>query len=775
MAIDFVTYQLQSRGGKEFHLISGVLVEKAARTTHRHRQGDLLAIFLSFSGDHRYPDEEINELVRTASGIYFHTQGSVTRAIQNVIEDLNKRVLDRNLDRGYEGVQADGSVNVSVLHNDWLFMGQVGDAHTYTIGSDRFERYGEDGESIEKLGRSKRIQPRLYQCELHTDDLILMSPQSHASWKAYYLSGSTELTMSQVKRRLQNQLIKDFSVLAIKAEEGNGKVRAEEWEIEIDTPNLEEQKEPIQDYPKTEIELSKGSLPIEADPRPDIHIENSRTNLEKTLPTTEEETPENTEILVTVGETEQFQPEQFGVIKGTKETEDQPNKILIALARGWMRGKTLRAKLQLFFRRIQSKVVPERSKSQDGESYTWMVVVVIAIPLILIFSSLTIYSRFGKEEQYKIFFDEAQGKLLLVEDESDPVKQHALWKEILTLSTQAEEYLVTNESRQLFQEAQTIVDNMDLTARLEFRPALTQFFPEGSSISSIKASSSGVYLLDSNSGNVLRIYLNTKGFYQLDEEFRCTPGTYGPATVSKLVDFVILPANSENYKIMALDREGNLVYCQPGEPPDSRALTTPTGGWSEIIGTVYTNDILYVVDAGTSMVWIYRGNETDNTNMSGIVFTESPTPFFDEDIPDLVGAIDASINEEDLYILHDDGHMTICQYSLLKDVKLTECEDPAPFTDNRVGSGNKKPWIFMGTNFLGLEQTRFSNASLYLLDGVSSTLYQFSYQLNLERTLKPQANRNYPMPTNPPSGFGITPDKEVFIAYGNQLFIAPMQ
>lgn len=81
----------------------------------------------------------------------------------------------------------------------------------------------------------------------------------------------------------------------------------------------------------------------------------------------------------------------------------------------------------------------------------------------------------------------------------------------------------------------------------------------------------------------------------------------------------------------------------------------------------------------------------------------------------------------------------------------------------------------MGTHFIGMQQTRLPNASLFLLDDVSSALYQFSYQLNLERTLKPQTSRNYPMPTSIPSGFGITPDQEVFLAYDNQLYIAPMQ
>ena len=335
MVIDFITYQLQSIGGKEYHQIPGVLVENAARTTHRHRQDDLLALFLSFSGEHRYISEEIDELTKTASGIFFHTQGSVTRVIQLIMEDLNKRILERNLDRGYEGVQAEGSVNIAVLHNGWLFMGQAGDAQTYTIGPERFERYGEDGDTTEKLGRSKRIQPRLYQCELHAGDLILMSPQAHASWKAYYLSGSTELTMTQVKRRLQNQMIQDFSVLAIKTEKGNGKVRVGIWKIEEE--KLSKKEEHIsEDQPGV----------VTAELQQDIHHEAEPVlnKMKGKLPITEEETPDqqeeiqprNSDIQVTPGETEQILPRQQDKPGVDIKSGEQHSKWLIGFARLWM-------------------------------------------------------------------------------------------------------------------------------------------------------------------------------------------------------------------------------------------------------------------------------------------------------------------------------------------------------------------------------------------------------------------------------------------------------
>ncbi|MCD6356329.1 MAG: hypothetical protein J7L66_03490 [Anaerolineaceae bacterium] len=775
MSIDFITYQLQHIEEREIHQIPGVLVEHASRTAHRHRKRDILSLFLSFTEDQHYSNEEINSLIKEASGIFFHSKGSVTKAIRTIIEYMNKKILERNLEYSNEGVQAEGSVNILVLHNNQLFLGQVGNAQTYIIGPSRFERLGEDGKQTDKLGCTKRVQPRLSQNEMHVGDLILMSPHAYKSWTAYYLSGSNELLIEQIGRRLHNQLIQDFSVLIIKTVEGNGKVREGVWEPEeIQIPVSKDSLiDPgIKGSVLAEIKGKNSPLIIDSDKT--LHGKISAIEKQECkMP--EEADRVNRDIKISLGETE-------NVVKGETETpftrdkdRKKENGLTLGIARLWMKGKTFHAKWQLFWGKISRRIFTNRVKNTSEESSTFLLAIVLAVPIIIIFLSLSTYTRFGKEEQFRSFIDEAQKITLLAEGEEDAIKQKEYWEEVLDLSMKAEKYLITNESRQLFQTAQGAIDTMELTERLNFHPALTNYFPEEVIISRIKGGASGIYLLDVNSGNVLRIFLNTKGFYELDEEFKCAPGPYGLVTVTKLIDFIILPANSENYKIMALDGQGNLLYCQPGESPVSRTLTIPPGGWDRIIGVAYANDSLYVVDAGRSSVWIYKGNSSSTSGLSGIIFTESPVPFFDEEAPDLGGAIDASINQDDLYILHEDGHMTLCQYSSLKDVKLTECEDPAPFTDIRISSENKKPWIFMGTHFTGMWQTKLPNSSLYILDDVSSMFYQFSLQLNLERTLKPQINRNYPIPMKKPSGFGITPDQEISLAYDNQLFTAPLQ
>ena len=78
----------------------------APRGAHRHRREDLLAILLDISGDHHYTNNEIHELAEGAANAFFREQGSVTRAMQQACNDVNRRIMERNLSSAYEGIRA---------------------------------------------------------------------------------------------------------------------------------------------------------------------------------------------------------------------------------------------------------------------------------------------------------------------------------------------------------------------------------------------------------------------------------------------------------------------------------------------------------------------------------------------------------------------------------------------------------------------------------------------------------------------------------------------
>ena len=777
MSFNFHYYPLVYRAGREGEAIPGMQILQAPAGAHRHRQHDLLAMLLTISGDHRYDPEEIQQLAHDGAQTFFSIQGSVTRAMQAVAEKINKQIFDRNLDRGYEGVRGLGTLDLAVMHNDWLFIGQYGAAQAVFINEDMVEHIGGDIEPGEFLGLSRRIQMRFFQDEIRDGDLLILCEQPPASWTVQNLAGSAALAMDNVKRRLMNQVVGSLEALVVKFPEGRGIVEKGDWDEPHEPVQVEEAVPEAEPAPASEEPAKVGAV----DQFPASTVESGESvipDAEEALDEHEEDAAEVIElgagqIPVVQGEPEKpFEegeqpPEKVSLSKG-------PDSFTVWLAKAWRKLRTWNGKVAGFgdnlFQKFSKPTVPGKVNAAP----LILLVLALAIPAVLILSSITVFSRSGKAEEHQTLMEQAQEAAALAEEAQEPADQREYWAQALDLVSQAQEYDITNESQAFFKKAQTTLDEMDLAERLNFTPALTDFFPEGVVITRIESSSSGVYLLDDTTGSIQRISLNSKGFYETDEEFKCEPGTYGLITVGKLVDFIVLPANEDDFRVMALDESGNLLYCQPGDNPDARTLSTPKGGWGRIIGAAYDDNLLYVLDAEKSAIWMYEGVDRENENKEGIIFSLSPTKFLDEDVPDLGGAVDLTVNEEDMYVLHEDGHMTLCRYSALKDVKLTECQDPSPYSDDRAGR-DKNPWIFMDSRFELMRQTQLPNAAIYILDGANRSINKFSYQLNLESVLKPQTNRDYPIPDVDPTGFGITSDMEIFLAFGNQLFIAPLQ
>ncbi len=778
--MQFTYYPLAVRQGKERQAIPGALVLVAPRSAHRLRKDDLLAVLLEVSGEHRYEGEEIRELAEKTANVFFGAQGSVTRAMQQASEETNRLIMERNLERGYEGIRASGSLCLTALHNGWLFICQYGQTSALLISSDKYEDFGKSEGVGESLGQSKRILPRFYQSQVKGGDLMLLNSRPPSTWSSYYLAGSSVLELDLLKRRLLNQVTGDLEAIVIKFSDGDLRVVEGDW-----LSNEKQLPEVDADLPKTDPEPENDHLPMmEEKPlvdNPPIYMQppaedlSAREEISQPAAMPMEDEPEET-VPVVPGSVEQGNTSPVASVRPISTRE--PGAFLLKTARAWMSLRTFNSKLRMGFERIRKKILPAAHPLQETSAPAFLVMLALLIPVSLVVLSIGAYSRIGRSEQYQTYMQQAQEAADLARVEKESILQHEYWADALAMVKSAEKYNVTQESRMLYEQAQFLLDDMDLAARLDFRPALTQFFPEGMVITQIQASSSGVYLLDSTSGSILRIYLNTKGFYEIDDEFKCQPGPYGLETVTSLVDFVPLPANPDNYRVVAVDANGNLLYCRPGEVPVSRTLAPPENGWGHIAGVGFDNNVLYVLDSGNDAIWMYAGknpNQSNSDTASGIVFAESPIKFLDEETPELGGALDLVINQLDVYILHQDGHMTICRYGPDKAARLTACQDPSPYTDNRVGRADKKPWIFADSVFIALQAARVPDASIYVLDARNTSLYQLSYQLNLERVLRPQYNRSYPLPESEPTGFGVSPDKDLFLAFDNKLFIAPVQ
>jgi hypothetical protein len=278
--------------------------------------------------------------------------------------------------------------------------------------------------------------------------------------------------------------------------------------------------------------------------------------------------------------------------------------------------------------------------------------------------------------------------------------------------------------------------------------------------------------LDASVGRILHFTRKDQYTFQIDYTFVCGP-VGGSLNIGPILDVLTLPINDITLEpdkptgasVLGIDASGNLLYCAPGKNPVSKSLPAPTVGWGKIqaIALNEENSTLYVMDVKTSRIWIYESSD--------LLFSQAPTSFFDTKQPkDLVHMVSLAINGNDLYLLNADNTMTRCVYSVLKDLKATNCpEDPVQYQDLR-GTDKAQPLNLSGIQFTSMQLIRLPDSALYLLNVKEPALYKFGFQLNLFKTIQFSASSDQPTPNHAVTGFGLTSDQLVFLAYGDQLF-----
>jgi hypothetical protein len=388
------------------------------------------------------------------------------------------------------------------------------------------------------------------------------------------------------------------------------------------------------------------------------------------------------------------------------------------LAGAWKGYNAFKTRVSAGLAAFSARVLPGNGE-RGGISTGSMLFIALAIPLIVVALAMTVYFRSGRGEQHATYLAQAQKFIQQAGEQSDPSLQRASWEQALYWVSQAENYGRSEESSAYRQQVQTALDSMDGISRLALQPALTGGFGTPVTITRIIPSSTDLYLLDGSQGRILRLFLTGQG-YEVDPQFDCSPGEKGAVIIRPLIDLVAVPlTNSYKATVMGIDDTGNLLLCGPGILASNQTtLTPPDNGWGQIVSIAYSQNVLYVLDSKNNAVWRYDGSD--------LVFPDMPRLFFDREVPLLTDAIDLSIYQDDLYVLHQSGQMSRCTYSSF-DFSPTRCTDPALYEDSRSGR-EANPTAFTDAQLIHMQVTQPPEASLYILDGKKGpAIYPVSY------------------------------------------------
>lgn len=835
---DLTIFPLSLDAGQEQHELPGLFVASAPRKTARMRSQDILILLLNLTtpsgGPAAITAVQEQEILNRLSETYFTTPGSVTAGLRAVVTRLNDFLFGRNLGSG-QGGQIIGVLNLASLHGNILTLAHGGPTHSFFLGKTRTQHF-DDGLGLRGLGLSRQATPRFYQTELADHDTLIICPDPPQIWDQG-LGTAQNLTLEHLRRRmLSNAGVQLKAVVAqvstgkgivhywrpvisqprpiksspsltpapfmvsqqVNAEKSpeappvvqdneqpvmpeiieelgteavdvaNGMVAADGVDLAVSDQNLSEPS----DILTGEDDFDTPELDVEVDHPAAQAVESSGIRLSRAVstkvdPDTAARLPEHRSRARVIKPAEN-PPAKPRSSKPTPVPATPPSEVIRRnLAPAWRKGSAVRARTVGVFSKLSSRLFPKRSEPLINLSPSVMLMIAIIVPILIGTAGGAVYYRLGRTERFETLFSQARQYAAQTSQLTDPVQQREGWKRVLEMINEAKVYGSSAEAVDLVRQAQNSLDQLEGHVRLDFRPVSSSGFEHGVIITRMLAKLNQVYLLDSSQGRILSMTRLTTGGYEINPFFGCGPGKAGGTYIGPLIDLAELPVNNElNAEVLGIDAGGNLVYCAGNKPGfDSRTLAIPDAGWGEIKGIVTYNDTLYVLDPKGNAVYWYSGERG--------MYADAPHLYFDENIPQMADVIDLAVDQEFLYLLHADGRMTICTSGGVL-YGSTRCTDPAPYGDGREGY-EPSPLTFLGTNLTQIQTTEPPDPSLFALDTLNTSIYHLSQRrMNLQKQYRPMLNSDFPVPNRPVTAFAISPNRRALLAFGNQVFFAPL-
>ena len=458
--------------------------------------------------------------------------------------------------------------------------------------------------------------------------------------------------------------------------------------------------------------------------------------------------------------TEKESVPEIKIPEGPREPSPQAKqaaKIVVNLMQGFRTGS---ASLGERFRNFLPRLLPAEEQSTTSVSANaFMGFMAVLIPLIVVTLAVVVYLRYGRNEQYEAYYNQAlqmkQQALAL----TNPVEQRIAWENVLANLDQAENHNVTSDTMNLRQEAESKRDQLLGISRMQFNPAFTAKL--GIDVSRMAATENDLYLLNAANGEVLRAIPAGNGGFELDNTFNCTPGVGN--TVGPLVDILALPiTNIYSATVLGIDASGNLLYCKPGATPQTGLLPAPDTNWGRITSFILDSGNLYVLDAPSRAVWVYLGKES--------AFVDRPYFFFGQQTP-TQDVIDFLVIGDEMYLLHADGRISNCTYSRV-DTNASKCQDPVNKINPFPGYADMD--LFATAHFTQILFAAPPDPSLLLLDADNQVVMRFAPRtLELQNQFHPTSGRSNPIPRSPVSAVAVSPDHVLYLAVNGQVYFAP--
>jgi hypothetical protein len=767
--------------GRDYPELLCLYASEPPRRRARGRDADRLALYLAMVGNAPLPPGKQDQALADLAKLYYETPGSVTAGLRRVAEELNKALLERNLLLASSSRQGLGILVQLAMRQSQITLAISGPAQAFLISSGQTQRFADADMAQRGLGQSRETPLSLYQVSLQANDTLILAAQSAPEWEPSALASLYGQGPESLRRKLFSPSITDVNAVIVQARPGKGKI------------NL---PKPVKPMPQTSVGTARTApkaptpqapvkTPTQATPQPvaseGVPTEASVGQIIERSPAPTPAAPEATEAALVETPTAEAStlPEVIKVppppaeISSVSTAAAEPEPLLVGdqesvptrPKRRFAPGSLASTALAALFgalravgrglSRLLTRILPEDALLSIPS--TVMAFTALAAPVIIVTIASLVYMRLGRNAQFEIYYSQAQQIAERGLGQSDVAARYADLEIALELLRKAELYGSDPNIQGLRARVRSAMDDLELIKRVLYQPAIVGGLPAAVKVTEIVALEDNLYLLDGNSGNVIRARLTSQG-YQVDAEFQCGVNVGGIPGLKPLIDIEAWPPGfTPEASLLAMDAFGGVLYCLPDASPKSdRLKASEEGALSDVSGFALDLGDAYVLDRASNQVWIYRRSE----------LTVDPKPFFNQEVPELNDVVDLAVNRDDLYLLHADGALTLCFYSEFEGVP-TRCSQP-PYVDFRPGRENLP--LTPPSPFAKIQNTLPPDPSLFLLEPATRAIYHFSLRnLSFQRQYMPDRE----LAPGPATAFAVDNiQRYLFLAIGNQVYYA---
>jgi hypothetical protein len=711
--------------------------------------------------------------------------------MRKIAIELNELLLERNLHLAGSSRQSLGLFIQVVVRGQQVYLAQSGPIHSYLVTAKEVQCFSDSAptgsqQAVEQALGQGRVTPlSFFQATLQPNDTIILSAQPSPDWNTDSLAGFHGQGPESLRRRLLSQPTVDLNAVLIQAKPGKGNF----YFFRTSSPQLA--KPMVGREPGAGIAGLKRLLPESrgaGKPKPveqEITFEREEALVSKVVPTelpSEATTVPGSEIITPTPESLETSvtlitgpavpaPSTAQEASSNKLSKiTTPTKGKIHLEPVWNFFIAIGIPIVRIWRAISKGTRVLLGRMLPGTPFitipsSVMALIALVIPVVIVVISSIAYFRLGRHTQYEILYSQAERMAVQAIEQNDLLTKRAELEATLDILQRAEYYLVTPDTQALRTEIRQALDELDLVRRVDYKAAIIGGLQTTINITRLVVSYDDLYLLDSTGGNVIHAKSTEQG-YEIDTSFECGSGSVGGVTIGPIVDIASWPAGYDpKASILALDAAGNAIFCSPDESARPNKVTPSSSeSWEHVVAFTLDQGDLYLLDLPSNQVWIYWRSKLD----------EEPARYFDQEIPKLQDVSDLEVNRSDLYLLHEDGLLTLCLYGTM-DVTPTRCSNVS-YTDFRPGRENSV--LIPPSPFIQIVTSPPPDPSLFLLEPVSHAIYHFSLRnLAFQRQFLPEnlLSSSESSQNKQATAFAVdTIHRMLYLAIGNNVFYAVM-